>query len=230
MRKRYRNGKLKSRRLFKRRGGRSRGVRKFKKLKTYRKYNVHSYKRAQGQPIYIDVFRTPVAGAWAAYSMDFKLSGIRNVGDFTAMYDKYQITGVKVSVRVSEFDNQSHTDSNTTASTSDYAIPQLWIMTDDDDISTPTVAEVRERTGARSAPITKPRSLFFKPKVAMEVYRGPTTTAYMPKSAPILDMAYSDVPHYGYKLVVEGPATGLTSKYCQLRLDVTYYFRCFNVT
>lgn len=152
-----------------------------------------------------------------AYAMTFELNRLTNYTEFTALYDQYKITGVKV-----YFDY-----STDTAPVSDphVAIPKIWAVRDYDDATTPTIDDMTQSTRVkviRPFP-NKTYSMFLRPAVLNQVYKSVVSTGNVPKWGQWIDCNDSSVPHYGLKLVAQGvPSTNFGAVSLRCKYYVTF--------
>lgn len=167
-------------------------------------------------------FESTLTGGGAPYrfggTMYFKLSNVLQSGDFTALYDRYKINAIKVKVIPL---------SNYAAVNGQGVIPTMVYHTDYDDSSTPTSdTDVRVKQGAKEVRLDRPKTIFFRPKVASMI-AGEAGTAYsVPRKAPYINMSYPTAPHYGLKMFFRdvnlSSSTGSSINTC-FRFETTYY-------
>lgn len=155
----------------------------------------------------------------------FKLSNVLQSGDLTALYDRYKINAIKWKIIPC---------SNFASVNGQGLIPSMVYHVDYDDDATPsTDADVRVKAGAREVRLDRPRSIFFRPKVAQmiagaSVVPGASTAYSIPQKAPYINATYSGVPHYGLKMFFRNvnlmPGSGNINT--QFRVETTYYISC----
>lgn len=83
--------------------------------------------------------------------------------------------------------------------------PIIFFKVDHDDISTQTVAQMRQSAKTREHQLSnsKPEfSITFKPAVQVEIYKTALSSAYGPKWGTWLRTDDDNVPHYGLKMHV----------------------------
>jgi hypothetical protein len=120
-----------------------------------------------------------------------------NSGDFTALFDEYQIVGVKLTI-FSGFNGHSLSPTNN--------MPLMLVINDYDDLNSMASASVAlEYQNCRTIQMGKENtargiSHYIKPKVQIQTYRTLTSTGYSGKSKQWIDNEQSDVPHYGVKI------------------------------
>jgi len=149
-------------------------------------------------------FQMPAGTAEFPFSFSFSLNKLRNAGDFTALFDQYQINKVDLYFKL-----VNNPDSNviTTASASYW--PTLWYTRDSDDSGSMTAANMQERQGVKRI-VLQPDQIFkisVKPKFQSMTYQTLTSTGYSPRTG-YLDCIDNVVPHYALKTVMEVPNSG----------------------
>lgn len=164
----------------------------------------------------VDTLNTRQVGA----SMQFKLSSATDFGDFTALFDRYKITGIKL-----RFLYQSNI-ANADSTSGSNSLPLLNYSFDADDAGVPTsLDEVQRKQYCHQKILNgnKTFSLYIKPRILKEVYASAVSTGYNSAPATWLDSAYPNIPHYGVKMWLNNWTPGNT-KFNQLTIQPTYYF------
>lgn len=164
-------------------------------------------------------------------AMSFRLSDIKNTSEFSNLFDRYMITGVRVQFQlITNPDAAQQLNSATVVQQANW-FPKLWYTVDHDDTTLITRSQIQEYTTAkckvlRPNAITKVYLPF--PRTAGGVYSG--TTAYAGKvNAPsYLDMATRDIDHYGLKYAVDFLGVNVTPSAppFAVKIDLKYYFKC----
>lgn len=144
----------------------------------------------------IDAFTSGAATeTLKAYS--FNLSQVPGYADFQGLFDSYKIDKVTITLQPYKSNEYDATTGVYTANT-----PRIYHAIDyDDDSAVAAVSDMQQYNNVKHtlAKYTIKRS--FVPKISQTVYRTAITSAYMTPTKSIkLDMAYVDVPHYGFKL------------------------------
>lgn len=171
-----------------------------KKSLTFR-YTSPTYPIRIRRTAVIDSFSS-IGGSEVNKAYSFNLAQLPGVGDFTPLFDSYRIDRVVVKFWPFKADNMD------TGGVSTYDVPRTFAIVDYDDENTLTSSQIREYNNCRSGIMTKPLRISLVPKVAQTVYRTALTSAYATPRYPIkLDMAYTDVPHYGIKYANTTSAT-----------------------
>lgn len=145
-------------------------------------------------------------------------SQIANSSEFSALYDQYKLNLVKVQFWL-RVDPSAQTAAAAVA-------PKLYWFRDMDDNVPASMTEMRERAKCKIAVLRtdRPVTVWIKPNVLAEVYRGVGTTTYSPKFGQWLDMTNTDVAHYGVKWNIDN----LTNTNYYVDIESTYYFQCKN--
>lgn len=158
-------------------------------------------------------------------AMQFQLNQTLEVTDFATLFDRYKITGVKVSII--PLGSYSGGGSVQNQNVSNY--PTIAIAVDSDDASLPgSWNQVAVKQGARVMKLNKTCSMYIKnPKLASAVFNG-ITNAYSQKTG-YLDMNSTDVPHYGLKYWIREcplpnpPAAAVTGANSMFRVVTKFY-------
>lgn len=154
------------------------------------------------------------------YTYTFALSDLPGVSDFTAMYDQYRLNAVKLMF----YPNLTSADANPIGTIE--TVPRAFFVIDYDDSTTlGTINTALEHQNVKIRQMHKPFSIFLRPKSLTEVYCSAVTTAYAPKKSQVLDMAYTDVPHWGVKILVDAV---FTAQAFSMTCVGKYYFTCYN--
>lgn len=172
------------------------------------------------------------ANTTCAFSVEFKLSDLPNLAEFTSLFDSYMITGCLLQIKMINSPD-SFLAANSTNNTGQQAnwYPTIWYVADHDDSANLTLAQIKEYDRARHKVLRPNRetNVMLRPTTLQQVYRTSVTTGYAEnRKRQWLDIATNDIPHYGFKSVIDfeglSPAISYTFK-----INVKYYFRCKNV-
>lgn len=116
--------------------------------------------------------------------------------DFTQLFDRYKITGVKL--RILYQNNMGDPNS--------HALPGFTSAWDGDDAGVPSNKEdVTRKLGAKTSVLSanKPFSIFLRPRVTKSVYQTGLTSAYTSERSCFIDCSNPTVEHYGYKFWID---------------------------
>lgn len=145
----------------------------------------------------------------------FRLNQLPNYGEFTTLFDRYKIHGVKLTWHL----RQTPGADNLVFQHNVY--PRLFIIKDYDDSNNPAnQAAIQEHGKCKEYILTPNRKLnmYIKPSVLIPAYRSGLSSSYIPKWNQWIDCADSDVPHYGIKYVIDTFNT-----YYQLFVTAKFY-------
>lgn len=171
-------------------------------------------------------------GVWSATSYGFKLNDIQNHADFTGLFQRYRLAGVKLTF-VPSFTgvDQAQTLANNAANTSYYTAPRMYYLVDRDGINNkttendfledPNVRVVKDPYKTFSVYCKNPR--FRTPTEA----NGSVASWYRHQTG-YLDTLASTTVHYG--ITVGGVSTfGTTGTNLSYNIIATYYITCKGV-
>lgn len=176
---------------------------------------VYSYKRRAYFPNFINQSTiTNVTGATS-----FALSGVPAYTEFTALYDVYKLTRV----RIEFIPRYSAPELGSAASRR-----QFFTAIDYDDANSAglDISTILERSSVKRTTNTSKHVRTLIPKVAKPIYQDGISTAYGPGRSWI-DCAQAAVPHYGLKWVLENASNA--SSLMSYDAYVTYYVSFKNV-
>lgn len=142
-------------------------------------------------------------GVGAYYrGLAFRLSDLQDYTELAALYDQYMITKVVLDFQ------WTLVAVGTSGLNPSYA-PQLNLVKDYDDDSTPDAAYIRSsgRNIRKRLTANNPFRIAITPAINMSAYQSLTTNGYIPKWKQRIDMSDIDVPHYGAKVQILCPAT-----------------------
>lgn len=151
----------------------------------------------------------------------FKLSDLPNYTEFTSLFDKYRITGIRAQFlpRVNIMDLK-----NVNASFTE--IPPVLTVVDYDDASgTDDYASLCQYENAKIHNQFRPFSVYFKPMVAIAAYQG-AFTGYSSSRKTWIDAASPSVEYYALKWAT--PPYSAINSIANPTYDVifTYYIQC----
>lgn len=159
-------------------------------------------------------------GTWqTGLGMNFNLNEVQQVTDFTALFDRYKIVGVKLKFLFQN--NQGGYPGGTRA-----PLPLITYAYDADDQTSPTaksLVQVKQYAKERVLNGNTSFSLYYKPRVARMVFQGLTSTSYESAKAPWLDCSNPSVPHYGLKLWINNWFSDHQTSSFKLTISPTYY-------
>jgi hypothetical protein len=139
-------------------------------------------------------------------SANFQLRDVINPTDFTALFDRYKIAGVKLKFSYQNMTGADATNWNNASLGPTYTqVPIMDYSYDADDSEIPTSRPVVQQKGyAKQKLLTamRPFNVFYKPRVTKSIYA--TNPAFSSEKACYLDCNSSDIEHYGFKAWISG--------------------------
>lgn len=150
------------------------------------------------------------------WSHDFRLVNAVGSTEFTTLFDKYKITGIKYKIMYQCNDAQV---------AGSQVLPIIHYAVDTDDSSTPaSLTAVQERSNTKSKVFgnTQTISFFLRPKVAASLYQSSISTGYEVKKAPYINSSYASIPHYGVKVWMNNVYM-VTANNTAITIEPTYY-------
>lgn len=165
---------------------------------------------------------TPVAKAFS-----FQLTDLLNVSEYAGLYDQYKITGIAFRAVPKSLQIQG----GTSGTTSVVGYGQVVTCLDFDDAANPSSKD--ELLQYQNAKVSRSSSIhkrYIKPRILDTVWVNSVSSGYQSVAPGWIDMANTNLPHYGIKLWVDAPATAGGSSSSSISYDVyaTYYFLCKN--
>lgn len=162
------------------------------------------------------------AAAAGYFSFFTTLAELPQVSQFTNIFDAYRIN--KVVFKFIPLSNNVNLPQNTPGNLA--AAPQ-WLSTvidyDDSSILTTEGSMLEYESFKQTAPYRR-HTRSFVPALAIEAYKtSGTTIAYSQARKKWIDAAYTDVPHYGVKGLVNGPAIQADQVQCAWKVYCTMY-------
>lgn len=201
---------------------RKRNYRPKRRFNKYRKVTtstqVHKFSRfatPSGFPIQGNAAYTPLLGT----SQSFNLAQLPSSSDFSNLYDQYRITHVQFRFKLRI---------DPSAQTAGTAIwPTLYYVRDHDDAaSISSLNDLKEYSKCKQVALSPMRwtVINIKPSILDTMFRntGQTTFVSKPAYKQWIDMAYTDVAHYGLKWGVDVFTN--TSMYIDAELKM--WFQC----
>lgn len=179
-----------------------------------------------------DSFITCTASAkTCGLSLAFQLLDLPGLTDFSALFDTYKITGVMLQFKLMDNPDSSGNINDVGGFQKNNFFPTIWYVQDDDDNNNMTLPQIKEfeRVKHRVLYPNRETNIMLRPSVLQQLYRSSTTTGYgTGKRNQWLDMAQTDIPHYGFKCVIdfEGLTPAGTFK---IKVNAKYYFSCKSV-
>jgi len=188
---------------------------------------IHSFKRMVSLGTYTatatSVTDTPVAKAFS-----FQLTDLPNVTEYSSLFDQYKISGVQLRI-VPKVAMTTQGSSTGTIQTVGYG--QVVTAIDFDDAANPTAKdELLQYQNAKVTQASRLHTRFIKPRILDTVWVNSISSGYQSVRPGWVDLANTNMPHYGIKLWVDAPANsgGTTSSSVAYDVYAVYYFKCKN--
>ena len=169
-----------------------------------------------------------------AYGLDFKLSRLPNYSEFTALFDAYKITGIKLRI----IPRYSNSDLNVLEGNT-YMPKPMYITADQDDITVGaswTEVDAMQNEATRIIPVISnngsPVTMYLKvkPQTVLQTNLGAgLSTATAGQFSGWIDTVQPDVVHYGLKLLVPTKPYVMAQLKCEFDVFATYYLKFKNV-
>lgn len=144
------------------------------------------------------------------------LNQVAQATDFTNLYDRYKITGVKVTFLYQVSD---------AGSTGAGVLPTILYSTDYDDAAAPTYAALRAKQNAKQRILTanRPFSIFYRPKM-VTVAQESNGTTFNPSmvTSGYINSSFPQVDHYGLKFSLNNLYSSVGTA-AQLEIKYVYY-------
>lgn len=177
---------------------------------------------------------TPVYG-WTV--MNFQLKQVPDYAEFTGLFDRYQIAGIKIKIipyltAITSFDTSGAGAGNGGGVQSmPITVHSIIDHDDSNNIGGSTDAYVNQLRQYESYKVNnlagRPIKRFFKPRIAMAGYAG-TFTGYANFKNIWIDAASNDIQHYGLKLLMCCvPSCNPTyDQKIPFEIEATFYIKC----
>lgn len=203
-------------RRYRRRPIRRRGSR----FRRYGKRRVRRRSNYSNQSRIFKVKRTFQLGGITSYtdgprtaSWVFQLDQVPGFQQFVDVFDQYRLAGVKLTF----IPTQSATVNSTST-----LLRLIYAVDTNDNGVVGSEGQLLSYAGARQLVLQRPKSIFFRPKVAMQVFQSTVTTAYAQAPSKIwLDAQRYQIPHYSFKWWVPVATSGQPGAF----VYATYYLQ-----
>lgn len=171
-------------------------------------------------------------GAAVGLFRTFSLNDIRQVSNYSGIFEYYKIDKIVVTFRYKTGGLAPALNPNGTSlgSVHNEINPMLIFKVDHNDVTADTISELKDSMRTRKKVLTNNNpefSITLKPALQEEIYKSAVTTAYGPVWGKWLPMADVTAPHFGLKAY----AVGVNYASADMgKILVTYktYFSCKN--
>lgn len=171
---------------------------------------------------------TTVAATPLYKGYSFQLGDVSNISEFSNLFDRYMITGVKFQIIFSQNVAQQ---TSATVPTVPLGLWRVYSTFDVDDANTPSsLSYLLERQYLKVQRCDKDYTRYIRPRVAPLLYLTGSTFNPSVAAKPMwIDLADSGTtPHYGLKFGFLPPPFD-TASLLHMTILVTYYFKCRDV-
>jgi len=170
----------------------------------------------------------------AQFSLGFQLRDIPNVTEFTSLFDSYMLTGVMLQFKLIDnpdaaYPTNGELGSAVISKTNFY--PTIWYVPDHDDNNNVPLASIKEFERVRHKVLYPNRetNIMLRPTTLGQIFLTSTTSALTEnRRRSWLDMATTNIPHYGFKSVIDFEGLPPVGSY-RIKVNAKYYFTCKNV-
>lgn len=235
VRRRYARRKRAPARVMKRRGAMNRRVISFKPVKNYYKFKRYcadstlinsglgtvNWNGKAGVNWSITATAPDDNGLYQfGGSMSFRLDDVLQDNEFISLFDKYKITGVKLTFIPLSYD-AAYVSTGGNSST----VPTMTYAIDTDDILAPATAQtLLVKQDCRVRRLSKPFSVYIKPRINVSVQAaGGATDLAMSQKSGWLNCSYNDIEHFGFKFYLRDMPLPATSSNSLIRVQAKYY-------
>lgn len=201
-----------------------------KKYSKYKSYSLINKQMGSDRKVYrftrmcvftrIDSTNSGLVDQFGSYQ--FKLSDCPNVSEFTALFDMYRITGVKITF----YPTTQSVSISGGGTAVNIVTPRFITAIDEDDSTAPsTQEELLQYQTCRITTVNKKHTIYFKPKVASEIYASAVSTAYGSPKTMWLNLSNTNVPHFGLKWCMESAGSTAPAGAFSYKVNVKYYLQ-----
>lgn len=162
----------------------------------------------------------------------WNFDSLLNNADFTSLYDRYRIDYIQCRAQLVNNPDGAFALNSTTPGNSTNYYPKLWWCPDYDDSAAETLDDLKQRSKTKCV-VLQPNKVYkfgVKPAILAQTYRTAVSTGYSPKWGQWIDMAQTNVPHYGIKYVLDALNLNPPDEQpFKVIFDFKVYFSCKDV-
>lgn len=168
------------------------------------------------------------------YSLAFTFNDIGNVTEFSNLFDRYMITGVKVMFHLLSNPDVDTLQPGVGSVPSIQVYPRLWYVRDNDDAALTTLASLKEYGNVKCR-VLKPNSMtsvyVAYPRTAVGISQTSGLQASGVNKPMWLDCGFPNVNHYGLKFALDYGSSSVSgaSNIFRVKIELKYYFKCKDV-
>lgn len=170
-----------------------------------------------------------VSGATSESAFVWTFDNLINKDDFTTLYDRYRIDYIQCRAQLITNPDANNFVNSALPNYTNW-FPKLWWCADYDDGAQETLDELKQRAKTKCV-LLRPNSMYkfgVKPAILAQTYRTAVSTGYSPKWKQWIDMAQTNVPHYGIKYVIDAQSLDPLQDF-RVQFDFKVYFSCKDV-
>jgi len=172
-----------------------------------------------------------VDGVIKSENLVYTFNQLVGYDEFASLFENYRITKISVNFQLLNNPNSYHAVGTGSNLPSSNWYPKIWYTIDHDGGSDETLATMKERQGVRCR-ILQPNSIVkvsFKPMCRTLSYKTSTTEGFAPKNIK-LDMADTNVPHYGLLYLIDTNGIDPNDTYpFKIAMETKMFFTCSGV-
>lgn len=204
-----------------------RPMKRMAKYSRVRSTNTHSFKR------WCNAFDVNSATSVVekGYTMVFSFNQLINYAEFDALYDRYKIDYVLVKLQLQNVPDSDWKLADGAVSNKLNFYPKIWYIKDYDDSAVDTLAEMKQRSGVKCR-VMRPNTqvvIKLKPAILAQLYATAVSTGYAPKWNQWIDMAQTNVAHYGLKWLLDLNGRADATQVWTVRVEQMFHFTCKDV-
>jgi len=163
-------------------------------------------------------------------NLSYKFDDLVGYSEFSALFENYRITRITVTFQLINNPDARFTAASAIDQVANW-YPKLWYTVDNDGGSDETLTTMKERQGIKCR-ILKPDSTIkvsFKPMCRTLTYKTATTEGFAPRNIK-LDMADTNVPHYGLLYLIDTNGINPDDSYpFKIAMETKFNFTCSGV-
>lgn len=167
----------------------------------------------------------------AQFSLGFQLRDIPNVTEFTSLFDSYMLTGVMLQFKLIDNPGADFVTGDPTTYNKLNFYPTIWYAPDHDDNNNVPIGNIKEFERVRHKVLYPNRevNIMLRPTTLGQLFLTSTTSAVTEnRRRSWLDMATTNIPHYGFKSVIDFEGISPSANF-RIKVNAKYYFTCKNV-
>lgn len=145
---------------------------------------------------------------------------VPNSTEFANLFQEYKLDSVDMTMFYT---------ANSNLTTSTVALPLLNIAFDPNDVNAVGLAAIQQYSGVRQIQLgngaDSTKSFTYRPRAAVQLFENAVTSGYMSERSGWINTAYTDIPHYGVKIVYDpgfSPGVSTSIGYVQFYFKLNF--------